>query len=469
VPAGHLQPRENPLRLSQNGEYYGIAQPMKRFIAPGILVVALSASGSLAPAADWSHWRGPSFTGATSETNLPAHWTKTENVAWSADLPGPGAATPVVLGDHVFVSSTDLREKSLVAVAFDRVHGRQLWRNKIGDGIGRDEKSNYAAPSPTTDGERVFFFYGNGELVAFDVSGRRVWGHNLQAEYGDFAFQWTFSASPTLYGGRLYVQVLQRDVPVNGRGRSSGGPIESFILALDPASGKTLWRQVRASDAVAESRESYATPIPFVNGDRTEILIAGGDCLTGHDPATGRELWRWGTWNPRKIGHWRLVPSPVGGEGIVLACAPKRDPVYAIKAGGEGVLGDTALAWKSPPGSEISSDVPTPLFYQGDFFVLSDVRKALSRVEPGTGRVKWTTPTPGQSKYEASPTGADGRIYLMNFRGQVTVVKADDGTLLQTVDMGEEGDDATRSSIAVARGSLFIRTNHKLFCVRSPR
>ena len=253
-------------------------------------------------------------------------------------------------------------------------------------------------------------------------------------------------------------------LPIYGQGRADR-PIESYLLALDPATGQTLWRHVRPSDAVAESLEAFSTPVPFEVEGRKEILLAGGDCLTGHDPETGRELWRWGTWNPGKIGHWRLVPSPVAGGGVVLACAPKGSPVYAIKAGGNGLLKDSAIAWKSDQKREISSDVPTPLFFENDFFILSDVRKNLSRVDPATGNVKWTVELPGRRKFEASPTGADGKIYLLNFSGEVVVVEAAKGAILSTIAMGEEGDDMTRSTIAVAQGQLFIRTNHKLWCV----
>ena len=160
-----------------------------------------------------------------------------------------------------------------------------------------------------------------------------------------------------------------------------------------------------------------------------------------------------------------MVPSPVAGDGVILACAPKGGPIYAVKAGSSGALGDAGLAWKSDQQVAVSSDVPTPLFYLGDFFVLNDLRKSLSRVEPRTGRVKWTVDTPGRAKYEASPTGADGKIYLMNFKGDVVIVDPAKGEVLRTIPMGEEGDDMTRSSVAVAEGQLFIRTNQKVYCI----
>lgn len=419
-------------------------------------------------AADWPHWRGPFFEGSSSETNLPVRWSKTNGVAWVAAMPGPSAATPVVYGEQVYVPSTDRENRTLQALALDRRTGKVVWQHTVADAYQKDAMSNYASPSATTDGERVYFFYGNGELVAYGTAGAELWRRNLQKDCGDFAYQWTPATSPTLHAGRLYVQVLQRNVPVHGRGRSDG-PIDSYLLAIDSGTGKTLWQHVRPAEAVAESFEAYSTPIPLTRGGHTEILVIGGDCLTGHDAATGRELWRWGTWNPGKIGHWRLVPSPVAGAGVVLACGPKGSPVYAIRAGGEGNLGASGVVWQSGETRHVTSDVPTPLYYLGDFFVLSDLRKSLTRLDPATGRVKWSLDTPGNAKYEASPTGADGKVYLLNFRGDVVVVDAEKGTVLELVAMGDAGDDRTRSTVAVAHGQLYVRTVSKLYCVGHPQ
>jgi outer membrane protein assembly factor BamB len=309
----------------------------------------------------------------------------------------------------------------------------------------------------------VVFFYGNGDLVCFTLSGKKLWARNIQKDYGDFAFQWTFSSTPQLYGGKVYVQVLQRNQPAAG-GRGKQGA-ESFLMALDPSTGKSLWKHVRNTDAKMESRESYGTPIPYQVNGRTELLISGGDIVTGHDPNSGAELWRWGTFNPehREI-WWRQVPSAVAGGGVVLACAPKRAPVYAVKAGLSGDISTSGLAWKSEERSPLTSDVPTPLFYQGKFFILSDVRKAISCVEPGTGRSIWSTDIPGTPMCWGSPTGADGKIYFINLHGEVFVVDSVSGKLLAANQMAED-EQEIRSTIAVAHGNLFIRTNTKLFCV----
>ena len=422
-------------------------------------LLAATASG-----ADWPQWRGPFFNGSSDEKDVPAAWSKSENIAWSVELPGPAASTPVVSGDTIFVSSSDVTAQGLVAMAVDRKTGKVLWKHPVAEGLRRDDKSNYASPSSATDGKQAVFFYGNGDLIVFDFKGDKLWSRNIQKDFGEFAFQWTFSTSPVLYDGKLFLQVLQRDVPANGRGRRDG-PNESYLLALDPSTGKTLWRVLRPCEAVGESREAFSTPVPFVHGGRKELLITGGDCVSGHDPESGRELWRWGTWNPQKIPHWRLVPSPVAGDGIVLACAPKSDPVYAVKAGGIGVLDDTHIAWKSTPRGAVSSDVPTPAFYRGDFVFLSDVRKTLSRIEPKSGKVKWSLELPGRAKFEASPTVVDGKVFMINFAGDVAVADVETGALLRVIPMGDERDDTIRSVIAVSHSQLFIRTNNRLFCV----
>jgi outer membrane protein assembly factor BamB len=435
---------------------------MKRTAYIVSLVAAASTLGT-ALCADWAQWRGPNFNGYTDEKGLPAEFTK-EGAQWVLDMPGPSASTPIVLGDKIFVSTVDTENKTLHAMCLDRKTGKILWNNKTGDGINRDPLSNYSSPSAVADKDRVFFFYGNGTFVAFDHAGKELWQRSITKDYGDFAFQWTFASSPLLHGGKLYLQVLQRDVPVHGKGKDGG---ESFLLAMDPVTGKELFRHIRPSEAAQESLEAFSTPIPHKHGNREEIVIVGGDCITGHDPASGKEFWRWGTWNPTRIGHWRLVPSPVAGNGVILACAPKGSPVFAVKAGLSGTQDDSALAWKSET-REVTSDVTTPLFMDNDFFVLAEDKRNFSRVESATGKVKWTVDLPGRKKYEASPTGADGKIYLMNFAADVVVVDPKDGKILSTVAMGDATDDKTRSSIVASHGQLFIRTNKKLFCIGKP-
>lgn len=460
---------------------------MKTKLFPAVLLFSVFIS--TVPAADWPHWRGPEFNGSSPETSLPTEFSSTNNVKWIAELPGPSAATPIIWRDHVFISSTDTKAGALVALAFDRKSGKQLWKNEIAPGIAKDERSNFASPSPVTDGKLVVFYYGNGALAAFDFGGKQLWARNIEKDYGQFAFQWTYGASPTLCEGKLFIQVLQRDVPVNGRGRTDG-PIESYLLALDPATGKELWRHVRPSDARGESREAFTTPIPYALYDdpgsgqiidnniihpvvakqpiqHWQLLIVGGDCITGHDAKTGKELWRWETWNPGRVGGGRLVASSVVGGGVALALAPRGISIHAVKLGGgrSGLLTDEALAWKIAD-KEIGTDVSTPAFYQGKFYVINSDKKLVLRLDPATGKPDWTGQLDSRAKVEGSPTVADGKLYFQNHVGEVFVVgTGNEFKILHRVAMGDSRDRDTRSTVGVSSGNLFIRTAGKLYCV----
>jgi outer membrane protein assembly factor BamB len=444
------------------------------------LLVAREACGQAARGQNWGNWRGPAFNGSAEAAGLPVRFSPTEGVRWSAPLPGPAAATPIVWGNSVFLSSVDPTAKQLLAICLNRATGAARWKHSVGSGyrpagqgneIQLEPKTNYASPSPVTDGKHVVFFYGNGDLVAFDFAGKKLWARNLQQDYGDFAFSFTFASSPLLYGGRLYLPILQRNAPIGARGREGA---ESFLLAMDPATGKEQWRAIRppGAGAGAESLEAYTTPIPFEHQGRKEILIAGGDILSGHDPATGKEFWRWGTWNEDpgiptsryRRKDFRLVPSPVAGGGVVLGCGPKTKPVYAVKAGLTGDVSETGLAWRSEVRGDVTADVPTPLFYRERFYVASDLKKALSAVDPRDGKVLWTVPIPSTSAVWASPTGGDGKVYAMSLQGEVMVFDAERGELLATNAMAADEQDI-RSCVAIAGGNLFIRTNSRLYCV----
>jgi outer membrane protein assembly factor BamB len=427
------------------------------------LILLLAAFTLTASAADWANWRGPNHNGSTTANGLPVKFSKTENIAWKTAMPGPSAATPIVLGDRVFVSTTDPKAEELLALCLDRRTGKELWRRVVGTGFQLDNRSNYASPSPATDGEVVTFFYGNGDLATFDLNGKKLWTKKIQGDSNGFAFQWTFSTSPLLHGGVLYLQVLQRNTGVRGHGKANGN--ESYLLTLNPKTGKQLWKHNRPSNAKAESLEAFSTPMPYTYKGREELLIVGGDCLTGHDPKTGKELWRWGTWNPSRIGHWRLVPSPAAGGDVILACAPKGGSVYAVKAGAKG---EGALTWKSGGRKDaVTSDVCTPLFYGGNFYVVygEGRDKMISCIAPNTGKVLWSRNLESRPKFRASPTAADGKIYLQNHAGEAFVVDAQNGKILHRTMLGDKGDDLTRASVAIVGKQLFIRTNGTLFCV----
>ena len=410
---------------------------------------------------EWGQWRGPHFDGSSEATNLPDTLNK-EAPAWATELPGIGSGTPVIFGDRIFVSCVDPDFK-LWGRCISRSDGHIVWKREIGTGMTHNNRNNAASPSAVTDGKLVYFYFSTGDLAAFDVDGKPVWQRNIQKDHGTFNIQWIYSSSPLLYKGKLYIQVLHRNVPPHGL--NDGGPdADSYLLALEPGTGKDIWKVIRPSGAVAESRESYATPIPYEA--RNEIILVGGDCVTCHDAETGKELWRAGGWNPQKIAHWRLVPSimvaPI--DNLVFACAPKNGPVMAIHDGGAGDVTATGFAWKSDPGATaITSDVCVPLFYKGDLYLLNGDKKILFCLDPKTGEKKQAVELGGKSVFRASPTGADGKIYCMNEAGDVSVVSVEPFKVVSQTSLGGK---ANRATIAVADGIVIIRAGEKLWAFK---
>jgi outer membrane protein assembly factor BamB len=412
-------------------------------------------------AASWPHWRGPNFNGSTDETGLGETWSKTENVVWKAPMPGPSGSSPVIWGDHVFVSTPDA-QKNLNLICLNRKDGSVRWQKQVGIGDrNAGPRSNMTSPSPVTDGKVVVALYGTGDVAAFDFEGKELWKRNLGAESGKFAIMWLYGSSPTIYEGKLYIQVLQTTPVPEGYTHANDGKEtrESFLLCADPMTGKDIWKQIRNSEARQESKESYATPIPFEGPNGKEILVLGGDCMTGHDAKTGAELWRAGGLNPKNDPWWRIVPSPVTGGGVILASAPKRDPVYAFKVGGKGDITESHLAWKL---TENPTDWSTPLFYKNRFYVLDGDRHVLTCLKPESGEKIWQTKIEIRDPIWSSPLGADGRIYLISEGGTAFVIDAEGGKVTATIAMSE---GPARSSIVAAQGQLFVRTAENLYCV----
>lgn len=435
---------------------------MKKFV---LLLAMLVLLPSWARGEDWLQWRGPAMNGSTSEKGLPDKLDPEGNVLWKIDLPGYGASTPIIWENRLFLTAVDSKSQKLLALCFDNTTGKTLWQREIGEGVPANARGhNTASPSPITDGKTVWFFFASGELVAFDIEGKKLWERNLVTEYGPFHIKWLYASSPLLYEGKLFVQVLHRDVPPNGPPIVGAAPAESYLLAIDPASGKNIYRHIRPNKALAESKESYATPIAWDSGGRKEIILVGADVVTGHNPDTGEEYWRLGGWNTRNSGNYRVVATPVVMGSNLLVCSPH--PLgftIAIKPGGSGDITATHKLWEI---STTKSDVPSPLVYENDLFILDgDFRKGVSRLDPATGQVKWFTPIESRAVFRSSPTAADGKVYTINENGEVWVLATGDGKILSNTTLATEGQ--ARGSIVASAGKLFVRTGSTLYCFGS--
>jgi outer membrane protein assembly factor BamB len=440
-------------------------------------LLALTLLTSFAGAENWPNWRGLNQDGSSSETGLPSKFSPKEGVKWTADVPGIAASVPIIWGDNIFITAPIVAEKKLVGLCYDKKTGQEKWRTTISEGeeVQWDDKSNLASPSAATDGDRVYFLFANAIAAACDFSGKIVWKRDFKETHGAFATQWTYGSSPTIDSGKLYIQVLQRNETFKFQEKfekgTSGKDMSSYILAIDPATGKDIWKHVRPSLAAIESLEAFSSPVFTTHKDQRLMLISGGDTLTIHDAATGKEFSRIATWNPPGESYnkfFRLVPSPVVGDGIAIVCAPKNSPVFAMPLDAKG---ETQPVWQTGPKG-VTSDVPTPAFYKDKFYVLDGGKKLLSCLEPKTGKVLWTGELGGKAKFESSPTVADDKVYCINFWGEVYVAKAnsDQFELLSMNEMGNGSKpngnaESVRASISVSDSSLFVRTQDKLYRV----
>jgi outer membrane protein assembly factor BamB len=409
---------------------------------------------------NWPQWRGPQQDGSSPQTGLPENWD-VNDALWVTPLPGPGSATPIIQGDNVFVAAADKKAKQVVAIAIDGKTGKQRWLAVLGPDRKTPGGNDMASPSPVTDGRHAWFLTGSGQLAAFTADGKPVWQRDLTKEYGQFEVNFGYSSSPLLYDGKLYVVVLQNDKPNKyGMNVDRKEPLESYLLALDPATGKTLWKHNRDTDAQDQSREAYVTPYPYEWNGRREIILAGGECVTGHDPATGAELWRWWFTPADRQTLQHNVPTPVADEGMIFVVRSEHRPLFALRAGGKGTLDQASVAWTFQANR---CWIATPLVYQNRLYVLQEMERTLICVEPKTGNILWQHELPAKGSFQASPTAADGKIYCISLDGEVVVLAAgDEYRALAVVNMN---DTLCRSSIAAANGRLYIRTGSKLYCI----
>lgn len=429
-------------------------------IAAGLAVVAMVSVP--APAENWPQWRGPLLNGSTPETNLPTKIGPTQGVAWRAKLPGGSGSTAIIWEDRIFVSAQDRAMKTW-ALCLSRDGGKELWKHAIGKGFGNRYGNTGASPSPITDGTTVWFYYGTGDLLAFDMDGKQLWRRNIQNDHGKFDILWDYGASALLHGGKLYVPVIHGVyVPRGGRWRRPGGvkPAggkaagKSYLLCVDPKTGRDVWKHSRPSDALNEATQAYTTPIPYAAAGGTQILVTGADYITAHDPKTGRELWRSATYNPRRDGNYRTVVSPSVCGNVVVAAAPRGGDLFG------GPIGGRRWAWTHQRNSP---DVSTPLSYKGRFYVLVGKTRTLLCIEPKSGKIVGQCKLSGKTVFQASPTGADGKIYCINMSGEAFVVSAADSPkLLHRADFGGRG---VRSSISVSNGQLLVRADDTLYCI----
>ena len=424
---------------------------MQRLSAGGLCVLLLGATLGVAPAAaeNWPNWRGPTRDGVSAETGLPVEWDTERNIAWTLEMPAWSGSTPVIWNERIFINVA-VDDDNIELWALDRADGAVLWQRHLSDGNRRLRKQNMSSPSPVTDGERVWVMTGTGILTAFDFEGNQLWRRDIQESYGRFGLNWGYASSPLLHDGALYVQVLH--------GMRTDDP--SYLLRIDAATGDTVWRVERPTRARRESPDSYSTPALLRYDGVTEIVLTGGDAVTGHDPGTGDELWRADGLNPRRQGHYRIVASPVVHDGVIYAPTRVR-PMLALRPGGRGDVLETHVLWRTDDGP----DVPTPVS-DGEYLYVVNDRGIVFVMDAKTGEPVYGPQRLRRGTYSASPVLADGKIYVTNEDGVTSVFR--DGPEFELL-AENDFDDYCLSSPAISDGQIFIRTTGRLYAIGERR
>lgn len=431
-----------------------------------ILTLALMLPAAAA-ADDWPSWRGPTATGTSSERNLPERWGPAENVAWQAPLRGAGVSSPVVFGKLVFVTSqegTGVRregnhpslvqgperdasgERTLtggavsdrtrfVVAAFDTATGKKQWEYVLdaeGSLQGVHDKHNLASPSPVTDGERVYAWFGTGQLVALDMKGAVVWQRHLAREYGPFEINWGHASSPAIYKDSLILLCYHSPA--------------SYLLAVDTKSGKTKWKVDRGKEVI-----SYSTPIVVQGARGPELIVNTSEGVEAHDPETGERLWHFSEANRFPIP----VPSPHEGT-LYLTRGYRSGPYMAIRTGGRGDISKTHVTWHVPTGAPY---VPSAVHYNGLFYMAGE-NGIVNAVDAATGDRVWQERIGGI--FTASPVAGDSKVYLVSETGE-TVVLAAGRTPKVLARNRLEGHFV--ASPAIAGGRIFLRADDRLIAV----
>lgn len=398
-----------------------------------------------ASAADWPGFRGPDGMGKSSAQGLPEKWSADEGIAWKTPLPGPGASSPIVFGDRVYLTcwsgylvpdepqgSLDELKRHLVAVQLS--DGKIVWDKTVQAKLPEERSirdHGYAANTPAADAERVYVFFGKTGVFAFDHSGEQVW----QADVGSNTSGWGTAASPVIY----------KDLLIINASVESGS-----LIALDKTTGEERWR----ADGI---NESWNTPIiATAKNGRQELIVAKQGKVLAYAPDTGEPLWNCDT----DIG-WYMVPSIVAADGVVYCLGGRSGTAaLAIRTGGEGDVTRTHRLWTSESGSNVSS----PVVHGGHLYWMNDQRGIAYCAKVESGEVVYEQRLDRAGQVYASALLADGRLYYLTRNGVGFVLAAQPE--FEQLAANELGDRSTfNGTPAVAGSRLLIRSDKYLYCL----
>jgi outer membrane protein assembly factor BamB len=415
---------------------------------------------------DWPHWRGPASNGIAAASALPSTWSASAGVAWQSPLEGAGVSSPIVFGNRVYVTSqtgdgrrragnhptltqggdpksageTTLMKRTrtdvaFIVEAFDRASGKRVWIHETkpeGELPPVHDKHNLSSASPVTDGERIYAWFGTGQLVALDTNGKPVWSKNLAREYGAFDIQWGHASSPVLFGDTIILLCYHSPA--------------SYIVALDKRTGAVKWKVDKAA-----GQESYSSPIVVQAPTGNELIVNSNSGVESFDPATGKSLWTY-----PEVNRFPIPVAMVDNGVLFLSRGYRSSPYMAIKLGGRGDITNTHVAWRVPTGGPYVSSL---LHYQGVIYMSTD-NGILSAVDASNGQRLWQERVGGT--FSASPIAGDGKIYFVSEGGETVVIKA--GRTFEILSRNQL-DGHFVASPAAGGGRVFLRADDRIYAV----
>lgn len=403
---------------------------MQKAILGGL---AFSTACCLEAAADWPSFRGGPDLGQAQNTTLPKELNAESNPLWSAELPGRGPSSPIVVGNEVIVTaSSGAKQDRLHVLAFDVESGDRLWERQFW-ATGRTAThptSAVAANTPCSDGERIFAFYSSNDLVCLDLEGRLLWYRGLAYDYPHVGNDAGMASSPIVVDAGVIVQI-----------ESQG---DSFVACLDRVTGETLWRAERPREA------SWASPTAIIDdqGAVAAILVQSKNRLSALDPKSGAEFWS-------IEGEVDLIPSAVQ-QGSLLAVP--LDGLTAFRLGSDRTKAPEKL-WSS---NKLKPGAASPVIAGGKILALNR-GGVLAAGLADTGEVEWQARLDGS--FWSSPVVSGDRLYCASDDGVVQVVPLEgDREQIGSLQLGE----TVQGSLAVADGALFVRSDRHLFKIGDP-
>jgi outer membrane protein assembly factor BamB len=418
---------------------------MERFASALALTAVLSQPAFAA--GNWPQFRGPDGQGHSDATNLPLTWSETQNIKWKTPIHGKGWSSPVIWGNQIWMTTASEDAKELFVICVDRDTGKILRDTKLFDVETPQfiiKLNSPASPTPVIEEGRVYVTFGTPGTACLDTAtGKVLWQRrDLQINHVRGA-----GASPILFGNLFIVNF-------------DGGDAQ-FVIALDKATGQTVWKTSRSvefkdldkegkPEKEGDRRKGFCTPLVASFGGAPILLDPGSMAFYAYDPLTGRELWR----TEERKNH-SVAVRPSVGNGLIYACTGMgKASVWAIRPGGHGVVTDTHVAWKAPRNVPT---MPSPIVIGDLLFMVSD-NGIITCLDAMTGAVVWEQKVGGD--FSASPISAGGRIYFFDRDGKATVIQAGHEFKLLAENKLEDG---CMASAAVSGKALFVRTRTALY------